>query len=191
MAITNWAPFQILAGPAEVYIADVGTAFPAVNADPSGDWTHLGETEGGVTVRHNQSVELLTTDQHISALKAVRSEEGLEVEFALAELTLEHYALAMGATSGVTADAGPPATKKIGLSRGVEPLLKSLLVRDRSPYGNFNAQYEIPIAVQTDEPEVEKVKDDKSVLACTWTAMGDLTAADDTELFGRLVAQTA
>lgn len=186
MPITNWAPFQILAGPADVYVGEPGATFPAIDEAPGVAWTSLGETEGGVTVRHTQSVELLTTDQHIAALKAIRSEEGLEIEFSLAELTLEHYAIAMGAVSGVdTSEAGQ---RKIGLTRGVEPDLKSLLIRDRSPYENAFAQYEVPVVVQTDEPEVEHVKDDKSVLACTFTAMADLTASDPDELFGRLIA---
>lgn len=190
MTLSNWEPFQILAGPAEVYAAVIGSTFPDVDTTPPGPWVNLGETEGGVTVRHTQNVELLSTDQHISAVKALRSEEGLEVEFALAELTLEHYVVAMGAVSGVTTGTAP-STKIIGLTRGVEPLLKTLLIRGRSPYGDFNAQYEIPLAIQTDEPEVQHVKDDKSILACTFTAMADLSASDPDELFGRFVAQTS
>lgn len=177
-----------------VYGSGLATSFPDVDDDDdtvvSAGWVDLGETEGGVTVRHTQNVELLSTDQHISAVKALRSEEGLEVEFSLAELTLENYAVAMGAVSGVTNDT-TPTTKIIGLTRGVEPLLKSLLIRGRSPYGDFGAQYEIPMAVQTAEPEVQMVKDDKSVLACTFTGMADLTASDPDETFGRLIAQVS
>lgn len=190
MALTNWEPFQILAGPAEVYAAVLGSTFPGVDEDAAAPWVSLGETEGGVTVRHTQNIELLTTDQHISAVKALRSEEGLEVEFALAELTLEHYKIAMGAVSTIT-EGTSPSTKILGLTRGVEPELTALLVRGRSPYGDFQAQYEIPIALQTEEPEVEHVKDDKSVLACLFTAMADLDATDPDELFGRLIAQTS
>lgn len=190
MALSNWSPYQIITGPAEVWLAATTTAFPAVNAAPAGAWTNLGQTEGGVTVRHTQNVELLTTDQYISALKAIRSEEGIEIEFSIAELTLENYDKMFASASGVTSAAGPPATKTIGLTRGVIPVLNALMVRGRSPYFAGPAQYEVPVVVQTDEPEVELVKDDKAVLHSTFTAMYDSTQPAN-QNHGRLVAQTS
>jgi hypothetical protein len=184
------APFEIVAGPARVYLAATGTAFPAVNAAPSGSWTDMGMTEGGVTVRHTQNIEVITTDQYTAGVKGIRTEEGLEVEFALAELTLERYKWVMNNTS-VTSAAGPPAIKEIALYRGVEVSRHAILVRGPSPYGNFSQQYQVPVVIQTDEPEVSFVKDDKSVLSCTFTALLDLSAAQDADRFGKLVAQTA
>ena len=184
------APFEIIAGPADVYIATVGTAFPVVNVAPAGGWTSLGQTEGGVTVRHTQSIELITTDQHTGAIKAIRPEEGLEVEFGLAELTLENFARALN-NATVTSAAGPPATKTIKLKKGVDVSRHALLVRGPSPYGNWNMQWQLPVVIQQDEPEVSFVKDDKTVLATTWIALEDLTAGTDADRFGTLVAQSA
>lgn len=182
-------PYQILAGPADVYIAARGTAFPAVNAAPGAGWTNLGQTEGGVTVRHTQSIEGLTTDQKTSPVKAIRTEEGLEVEFSIAELTLENYKYAVQAV--VTTTAGPPAIKSISLYRGVDVTLYAILIRGDSAYMDGPSQYEIPVVYQAEEPEVEFVKDDKSVLSCNFTAIADLTAATDADRFGRLVMQTS
>lgn len=103
--LSNWSPFQILAGPADVYLAATATAFPAVNAAPSGSWTAIGRTEGGVTARHTQTVNPLTADQYTGPVKAIRTEEGLEVEFSVVDLTLENYALVMNSTT-VTSAAG-------------------------------------------------------------------------------------
>lgn len=183
-------PYQIIAGPADVFIAPTGTAFPAINAAPGVGWVPLGETEGGVTVRHTQNIERLTTDQRTAPVKGIRTEEGVEIEFSLAELTLENYKYAVNDVAVVSA-AGPPATKKIQLYRGVDVARHALLVRGPSPYGNFKQQYQVPVVSQTEEPEVEFVKDDKSVLACSFAAFADMTASDDADSLGHLVAQSA
>lgn len=187
--LSNWEPFEILAGPADVYLAPPDEAFPAVNASPTGNWSYVGQTEGGVTVRHTQSVEALTSDQHTGAVKAVRTEEGLEIEFAVVELTLENYATVLNGTT-VSSDAGPPAIKELNIHQGIHVDLRALLVRGRSPYGNYPAQYQVPLVYQSESPEVAFVKDDKSVLACVWNAIEDLDASDG-EQFGKLVAQTS
>ena len=184
------APFEIVAGPGRVWLAATGTAFPATNAAPSGSWTDMGMTEGGVTVRHTQDIEIITTDQYTAGVKGIRTNEGLECEFALAEMTLERYKWAMNNVS-VTSVAGPPATKEIVLYRGVEVTRHAMLVRGPSPYMNGFMQYQVPVVIQTEEPEVSFVKDDKSVLSCVFTALLDLSAATDAERFGKLVAQTA
>lgn len=188
--LSNWAPFTVLVGPADVYFAATATAFPAVNAAPSGSWTYIGKTEGGVTVRHTQTVNALSADQYTGPIKAVRAEEGLEVEFSVVDLTLENYSLVMN-NIGVTSAGGPPAIKTVNLHKGVNVDLRAILIRGRSPYGNFPAQYQIPVAYQSESPEVSFVKDDKSVLACVWTAMEDLSAGTDAQRFGSLIAQTA
>lgn len=188
--LSNWAPYQILAGPADVYTAPVATAFPAVNAAPGGSWTLVGRTEGGVTVAHNQSIVQLTADQHTGPVKALRESEGQEVNFSFVDLTLENYSLAMNSIT-VTAAAGPPAIKTINLHRGVQVDLRAILVRGRSPYFNGPAQYQIPVTFQNGSPSVAFVKNDKSVLAASFVALEDLTAGTDAQRFGQLVAQTS
>lgn len=184
------APYQIIAGPARVYVAPTGTAFPLVNATPGGGWVDMGMTEGGVTVRHTQSIEGIMTDQYTAPVKGIRTEEGLEITFSLAEMTLEVYRWAMNNVT-ITTVAGPPATKEIAMFRGVDVSRHAILVRGASAYGNFNSQYQVPVVVQTDEPEVAFVKDDKTVLQCTFTAYLDLSAATDADRLGKLVMQTA
>ena len=61
----NDAPFEIIAAPAKIWIAPVGTAFPVIDVVPNQDWTLLGKagdkniSEDGVTISHPQSVEVL------------------------------------------------------------------------------------------------------------------------------------
>ena len=184
---TNVKPYEIIAAPANVYVAATGVAFPGINTVmPTAGWSDLGKTEGGVMVRHTQSVEMLSSDQTIAPIKAIRSEESLEIEFALAELTLENYARVLNDAT-VTSTGG--TEKKLQLYRGTVVNQFALLVRGPSPYGDFNLQYEVPVVVQTEEPEVSFVKDDKAVLSCVFSALDDhaTTAAD----LGTLRARTA
>lgn len=181
------APFAVIAGPANIWIAPALTAFPAINAAPGAGWTALGRTEGGVMVKHVQNVELLLSDQDIAAIKAIRSEEGLEISTELVELTLENYRKAIN-DAVITTEVGPPAIKRIDLKQGFEVATFAFLVRGPSAYGNFEAQYQVPMVVQTEEPEMSFVRDDKSTLAVVYTALATL---DGSPQFGRLVMQTA
>src|ERR1700757_3696259 len=93
-------PYDIIAGPATVYIhTTAGTAAPAVNASAGtitgAGWAALGLTEGGVKVKHTQSITQLMADQRSGPVKAIRAQEGLEISFALAELTLANFGLAL------------------------------------------------------------------------------------------------
>jgi hypothetical protein len=183
------SPYEIISGPATVYIAAVATAMPGISATPSGGWSSLGYTEGGVTVRKTQSVELLTVDQFTGPIKAIRSEEGLEVEFQLAQCTLDNY---LKILNNVTVTTGGSPTAKSGpLHLGFDVARWALLVRGPSPYGAWNLQWEIPVVVQQDEPEISLVKDDKATLQCTFVALEDLTAGSDDVRFGNVRAQSA
>ena len=193
--MANVKPFEVIAGPARVFIAATGTAFPAIGTAPASfgsAWLDLGDTDGGVNVKHSQTVNAIMTDQVTAPVKAIREEEGLEISFSLAELTLENYAAAMGQYT-----AGPDvggSNKSVQLYRGgsqVETV--RLLVRGTSlsPYGDFNLQYEVPAVYQSEEPEVEYTKADKAVLATTWAAIADPDRTSDDEVFGRLRAATA
>jgi hypothetical protein len=187
--VPNWAPFQILAGPADVYLAATGTAFPKVNEAPGGSWTNIGRTEGGVNVQHSNTVQLITSDQTTGPIKALRTDEGLEISFSLIELTLENYAKVLN--NATVTEAAAPNRKTIQLHQGYNVALFAMLVRSYSPYGAFNGQYQVPVVCQTDQPQVAYTKQDKAVLASTWTALEDLSAASDPERFGQLVAQTS
>jgi hypothetical protein len=91
----------------------------------------------------------------------------------------------------VTTVVGPPNTKSFNFHKGKCVTRLALLARGDSPYGAFNMQFEVPVVVQSDEPELAFVKVDKVVLKATWTAMEDLTAGSEDLRFGRCIAQAA
>lgn len=195
MPAANQLPYQIIAGVCDLYAAPVGTAFPAVSATPGTAWRPLGHTDGGIKVQHSQTIVELRTDQVTAPVKGVRSEEGLEITFSLAEVTPENYAMVLNQSVAGPATVG--SDKVITLYRGgfgVETF--ALLCRGEhlSPEGDFNLQYEVPSVYQSAAPEVEFTKDAKALLACTMTAMGALAfdpASDDADIFGVLRVGTA
>jgi hypothetical protein len=189
------SPFEIIAGPASVYVvlATSFSSFPDVDDDPTDSgFTFLGETEGGVKVTHNQKVDLLYTDQNTGPRKAIRSEEGLAVEFGLAELSLETYAIALnGATVDTSGTVDSGTTRTIPLYQHVDVTEFAFLVKGPSPYMDAFMQYEVPVAIQMGEPTLAFVKNDKSVYATKWMALVDPDASDVEDRFGHLVAQDA
>lgn len=202
MSTANVKPYEIIAGPADIFYAPVGTPFPDLtdvytegagfSGAGSGFWTKVGYTEGGVKVGHPQTVVELRADQVTAPIKAVRSEEGLEITFNIATMSLENYALALNqAATGPTTAVGQ---KSVKLYRGgslVEQI--ALLARNDhlSPEGDYPLQYQVPSCFNTGAPEVEYVKDDKTVLAVSFHAIADPDRVSDDDSFGKLRVGTA
>lgn len=195
MANNNTRPYEIIAGPLDIYLAAVGTTFPAIGMTDAqiqagGTWSFLGYTEGGIKVAHPQTVVELRADQVTGPVKAVRSEEGLEITFDLASITLENYAAALNRFTGGVTQVGS-ASSSVPLYRGgfqVEQV--ALLARQGhlSPYGDSALQFEVPSCFQADAPEDTFTKDNKAVLATSWHAIIDPDAATADDSFGHLRA---
>lgn len=194
-------PFEVVAAPFTIYVAPVGTAFPDVTVDPPADWMKLGTsgtdnyTEDGVTVTHEQTVEVFRSLGSTGPRKAWRTEEGLLIGFTLVDLSAEQYAKVLNDASVTqnAAGAGTGGTDVFGLSRGQEVAAHALLARgDASPAGDaFVTQYEVPRVFQNSEPELTFQKGDPAGHECEFMALEDLNAANARERFGRLVIQTA
>jgi hypothetical protein len=194
--MANTAPYEIIAGPLDVYFAPTSTPFPGVGVTDAeikdgGTWTYVGYTEGGVKVSNPQTIVEIRADQVTGIVKAVRSEEGLDITFDLASLTMENYALALNrAIEGPTIAAGQ---KSVPLYRGgfqVETL--ALLCRQGhlSPYGDKALQFEVPACFEAGAPDSAFTKDNKAVLASIFRAIVDPNRATDDEAFGRVTAAT-
>jgi hypothetical protein len=193
--MANTQPYEIIAGPLDVYYAATSTVFPAIGMTDAGlraggTWTFIGFTEGGIKVGHPQTVVELRADQVTGVVKAVRSEEGLEISFDIASVTLENYALALN-----QAITGPilttPGETSLQMYRGgfqVETFAFLARQGHLSPYGDSALQFEVPVVFQADAPEVTFTKDNKAMLAVSLHAMVDPNRSTDGESFGRIRA---
>lgn len=191
------SPFEIMTGPLEVYIAAVATAFPAIEANPSASWTKLGtngnknQGDDGVKVSHPQTVSEFFVAGTTAPVKAHRTQESLEVQFTLHDLTLELYARLLNnkTVTDVAASGGAAGYRHIPLLRGQEVTEHALLVRgSKSAYGNsWNTQFELYKVYVASEPAPVFDKGTPAGLLFTFRALYDFTNSD----IGRLVMQDA
>jgi hypothetical protein len=184
--------YEILTGVGNLYVAPVGTTFPTLTATPSASWTYVGETQDGVTVTADQSIEEITVDQETGPVEAVRAEESLMVETKMARHTIENLAIALGQTAIDTPPStGVAGTREVPLYKGSAVQKYALLFRGKSPYGDYPAQFEIKRGYFGGSTELEFVKDANTPIPVEFHALVDLNAATNAEKFGRVVAQDA
>lgn len=184
--------YSILTGVGQLYIADVGTAFPDLDETPGAGWRSMGETQDGVDVEHSDKIELIRTDQRTGPVKATRTEESMTVKTKLAEATLENLADVTGvALVDTAAGVGTIGTREIPLHRGAIVTEYAVLFRGSSPYFAGPAQYEIPRGYfgKIDTMKYEKGKN--AAIPFMFESLEDLNAATEDDRFGKLIAQDA
>ena len=176
----------VIGGPFTVYRAPVGTAFPAIGAAPAAEWIALGVNgnksydESGVTVRHSQSVNRIRTAGSTGPIKVARTEEDMEIEFTLLDLTLEAYAQSL--SQQTVTDSG--AERVFGPYRGFAIPESAWLLRGTSPYDDtLNLQWELPRGYTEGAPEIALVKGEPAGLQFLVVALVD-PDADEGEEFG-------
>ena len=193
-------PFEIVAQPFTLWVADVGSTFPTIDEDPGASWTKIGTsgdlnyTEDGVKVSHKQKVEIFRALGSTGPRKAFRTEEEQMIALTVADITLEQYRMALNGNTVTTeaAGVGTAGYKSIGLSRGLNVTQYALLVRGAKASAYMEdgvAQYEVPRAVVASEPEVVYVKGTPAGLSLEFMALEDLSPASEDERFGRLIMQ--
>jgi hypothetical protein len=184
--------YELLTGVGRLYVAPVGTAFPALSATPAGSWVDVGETRDGVTITHEQTIEEAQCDQILGPLKAFRTDEALGVQTNLVCANLERMADLLGATVADTPPgSGTIGSREVHLHCGDTVKEYALLFRGDSPYGAYPAQYEVPRGYFRDAMTLNHRKGETVTLPANFRALVDLTASNDEDRFGRLVAQDA
>lgn len=186
-------PFEIIVAPFEAYVAATGTAFPAIDATPGAGWTLIGKNgkenmaEGGVTVEHQQTVDLHRVYGALAPVKATRSQQALIVRFTLFDLLLAEYARVLNdnAVTTVAAGGGAAGHKAVDLALAITVSEKAYLIRgkDASPEGDgWNTQYEIWRAVITSSPSVVFAKNAPAGLQFDITVLFDTAQAAGKEM---------
>ena len=181
-------PFEIVAGPATVYLAPLGETVPVIDAAPAGNWDSVGDTEGGVSVALGQETAELGTDQKSATVKVIRTGESITITFAMAEATLENLATAMGLTV-TDVPAASAGYRHFELKRGLGELVcKAMLIRGNSPYMDANLQFAFNKVVMIGNPTWAFAKDDKVIIETEWKCLHDPNASN---VLGQIKAQDA
>jgi hypothetical protein len=192
------APYEIVGQPLALWLAPVATAFPLVDAAPSGTWVLIGtsgkrsQDESGVAVTHNQTINEVRPGGALGPVKAFRSSEDLKFKLTIWDVTLEQVKLALNANTltTVAASTGVAGYKKMGLSRGMNVTEYALLARGVSPYADLmNAQYQVPRCYMSNSPTIVYKKGMPAGVELEFTALEDAGAASEDLRFGSMVFQ--
>jgi hypothetical protein len=188
------APFEIIAGAADVYLAAPNTADVVLNVAPGGSWTKLGVagskdySEDGVMCAYEQDQEDFYGLGATGPRKAFRTRERLKITFTLHDATVESFTHAFN-EAAITTLAGPPAEKTIPLIQGGTVQTRALLIRSAvSPYVDSAnpTQLWVPLCYQKGSFDIVFNKGKPIGLKLDFFAL-----QDDTNGFGKLHEPTA
>lgn len=176
------APFQLMNGPFQVYVATPvvlapDIAIPSASIDAA--WSLLGVagdkdvTEDGIKVTGEQDVTKWKGLGSTATRKMFRTSQDIVVAFTLADASIENYARAF---NGAAVDLDSHR-RLINLLMTSDVTQFSLLIRgdDRSPYGEFNTQWWLPRVSHDANIETVYVKGQPVGLAYNFTALDDET----------------
>lgn len=181
---------EVIAAPYDIWVAPVGTTFPAIDAaegsfDPA--WVKFGtnglnnqDTEG-VTLNLSETIQEFTPAGSTLPVKAVRTDEKGTVGFALVDTTPDLLGLILDDASVTTIAAGTgiAGQKVISVVRGIQVQTFALLSRGISPYGEeFNAQYEFTRVYQSGSQAPKYAKGSWSSVSCEYTMLDDVAGND-------------
>jgi hypothetical protein len=153
------APYDIFVGSADVWVAPVGTAFPAIDAEPGSPWVLVGTrgakqySDSGLTIRSNITTNAIRSLGSILTIKNVRSDADFQVEFVVMDTTPDQLAISFGTDPSTIDDNTDDESFAVNFSP--IPLQRAVLVRTgQSPFGaGANSQLEIAAADQLGSAE--------------------------------------
>lgn len=183
------SPYEIIVGPAEVWVAPVGEAFPDVDETPTGNWDLVGTLgdenygEKGVIVRSSRTITPVNVLGSTMARKHTITEVGFEVEFDVIDATAEQMALGYGVDpddiTDTPAASGTVGDRAFSLPTSPIPFQRAVLVRiDQSPYmENGKMQFEVYAANQAGNTDAGFTKGDPFMITHLWQAVKTASGA--------------
>lgn len=200
--MSNGQPFNLIGQVGDIYLAAVGTAFPAINVAPSGSWAYLGTAgaldvdDPGVHVIGAQTITDFTGAGSTVKRKVWRTMEQLTVTVAIADMTLEtlRRAFNSNALTTVAAASGIPGSKAINIFQGPDVVTFAALIRTCSPYSgdaNSFAQVEMPNAFNSAGFDIGFTKGKAAVATLTFEGLLDPNNPTGAGRYGRVAAYVA
>jgi len=152
-------PNQVVFGPAEFWIAPVGTTFPEIDAAPIAPWSIIGVagnkdiTDEGITVRGAVADARFRGLAGVTIRKMSLVSRDFEVSFKHADLSAEALAAAYGlAETDIEDDetSGGTNIKRVTLPTSPKPFARAAILRcdQAAPGDEFVTQYNIFCANQ-------------------------------------------
>lgn len=157
---------NLVQGPADLYSAPFGTTEPAdtnaaVSAAPSGSWTSMGGTDGGVKLVIDQKWDMLKVDQIVDRAGSRLTERTFMLTTSLAEPTLANLSLALNGGTVVTGTAPAASTFEPAFATSAtQPTYLAFLMDGWAPGGTFRRRVILRKGLSTAKVEAsyEKAK---------------------------------
>jgi hypothetical protein len=125
-------------GPADLYIAPVGTAAPAsTGTTPAAPWVNVGATTGGIKLELDETVTALQADQVLLPVGGRVTAQAVTVTANMSEITLANIAatMASGATMTSAASGADASLQPVLTNSASQPNYVALLIRGWAPRG--------------------------------------------------------
>jgi hypothetical protein len=137
-------PYEIIGSPLSLWLAPLGTVFPLIDVAPAVAWKLIGtngtanQDDSGVVVTHSQKVEVARPAGRTGPGQGVDVRRGLHDQIGLWDCRSSSTSMRSPASlrRRWPRASARPATRRRGLSRGVEVTQYALLARGVSPYGD-------------------------------------------------------
>lgn len=183
---TEPSSVNVSAGPAVIYLAASGTAFPSLATKPAAtDWatagfTAVGYTESGVDITTTPSVKPITPDEVISPVKQIVTDVKAEIKTTLLEATLEHMSKVVALATLSNPGLG---IKTMSVGSG-NPLQEFALgIQTASVGGSDDRVTQVWRVNSLAAVSENHTRKDVTKVAVTWTALVDSTKASGRDLY--------
>lgn len=171
---------NVIIGPAIIYVAVTGTAFPSLTTQPAAAaWTTagfraLGYTEDGVSINSTPAKKDFTPDEAITPIKTIITGVASEIKVTLWEAHLENLNFGMPLTVLTNPGTG---IKTLSLGSG-NPLAEWAVGIQGAGVGGAASRVVTVWRVNSvSTTEVKSTRKDISKLSCTLTALTDSSKA--------------
>ena len=196
-------PNEVVWGPGDIWVAEVGTDFPDVDADPTAAWQLLGIsegrsfTDGGITIGETPAFayskgegESLDTDGRVTGLEVMLSGE-------LKDMRLASFRVVMGKVAGdiveVAAASGTIGYQTLQAYRpiGQAPRFACLVRFMDNPYDKVYAgiQREFPVMMSIGAVTTPWTVSNPTPWPFEFKLLGDRSKSDIDESAGAWVVQ--
>lgn len=192
------SPFEIIVGPLAIYTAPAIEVEDDVDSAPTGNWALLGTSgtksyaEAGISLNLAQTIRQSFVVGTAGPVKANRQQEQMTIGVSMMDLSAAEFTKLLSNTTKSTDTT--PNIDYIGLSRGPDVTLLSLTARGEglSPSGaTLDMHFYSPRVYQSGDLAPTFSKDEDAMLAATFTALENLSAATAEQRFGRWVVETS
>ncbi len=164
----------LIVAPAKLWLANINTAQPAIDATPSGDWKEFGDSmwaDGGLTLAASTTVLEERLDDSPHVVKAWNGEADLTLSGVVKNFSLETLSAFFNgnSVSDTGAKANAAGYRELDLELGIELKHYALLSRFYTPY-NEGALTDAAMGAQLWLPLVYESGNLEAVLSASATA---------------------